>query len=252
MRTRLIFTVLISAAFVAFSGDECVESGSLSAVAPAEGATVVFIDAGPGFLTVTGHDDLNEVQATGKACTSRANLLEKTGLVASREEDRIIIEAQFPKRIRRGTRCTIDITVKVPAGLKVEIKDGAGKIRVREVAGVLIDDGSGDIKVTTIGGDVEIEDDVGEISVRGVTGSVTVDDGQDDLAIQRVDGDVVVTEDGSGAIFIVDVKGSVLIENDGTGKIQVEQIGGNFTVIDNAAGAINHQRVTGTVKIPRM
>ncbi len=251
MRTGLMMAVLVGIALVGFPGQQCEYSEPRSAAVAAEGATTVQIEAGAGFLHVTGKSGLSEVRATGKACASRESLLEKVELVARRDGDRIVIETKFPKRMGRGHNCSLDLTVEVPAELMVEIEDGSGRIKVTDVAGVLIDDGSGEIKVATISGDVRISDGSGEINVRSVTGSVTIRDGSGEIAVQRVDGDVVVTDDGSGEIVVIDVGGSVRVENDGSGDIRAEQIAGDFSVLDDGSGSIDHTGVGGRVKLPR-
>ncbi len=251
MRTGLMVAVLVGAGCAVFSGQQCEYSAPRSALVAAEGATTVQIDAGAGFLVVSGQSGLGEVRATGKACASRESLLEDVELVTRRDGDRIVIETRFPKRLGRGNNCSLELTVEVPAELMVEINDGSGEIEVTNVASLLIDDGSGEIKVATISGDVKISDGSGEIDVHGVTGSVTVQDGSGEITVQRVDGDVVVTDDGSGDISVIDVGGSLLVEDDGSGGIRAEQIGGDFTVLDDGSGGIDHKDVAGTVKIPR-
>lgn len=74
----------------------------------------------------------------------------------------------------------------------VEIDDGSGEIRIINVTGnVEISDGSGEIYVRKIDGDVIVSDGSGDINISIVSQDVeVVDDGSGDCRITKVDGRV--------------------------------------------------------------
>jgi hypothetical protein len=65
---------------------------------------------------------------------------------------------------------------------------------------VHVTDGSGNLLIENVGGDVTVNDGSGDINVRNVTGSFTV------------------KSDGSGNIYVTDIRGSVIVQNDGSGE----------------------------------
>jgi len=72
-----------------------------------------------------------------------------------------------------------------------------------------IEDGSGSIKVSGVGGNIAIDDGSGGITVKGVAGSVTVDDGSGSIDVSDVEEDLIIVDDGSGGLDFSNIGGRV-------------------------------------------
>jgi len=203
-----------------------------------DGVSSFEINAGGGSLVITGVEDLHQilVTATIKVPDEDDNdaqeIIEK-GLRLSLEKasDEARLEAYFESR-SWGWRDspTIDLDVQVPHGLAlvvddgsgsmkiidansdIRIDDGSGSVRIEGASSVDIDDGSGSITIVSVSGDVNIEDGSGSITVQQVGGSVTIDDGSGSINVEDVEHDLVIVDDGSGGLNATNVRG--VIDND--------------------------------------
>jgi len=252
MRIRRIagvMSVVLAVAAVAGAGGDCPHTAALEAVVDAQGAAIVRIKAGAGFLHVVGRAGLEEVQAMGTACASDEKLVGKIEIDAHRRGDEVVIETRIPDRAWRGGTARLDLTVEMPESLAVRIWDGSGEMEVSGVASAWIEDGSGEVHITDIAGDLTVKDGSGEILVTDIAGNVTVDDGSGEIRVERAMGDVTL-EDGSGEITVLGVEGSVRVLDDSSGDIRAEDVGGDFVVEDDGSGDIVHRGVIGRVRVP--
>ena len=174
------------------------------------------IEAGAGPLTVQGDD--------GDAIRVEAGIYQRS----ANDDYRLVLEADGEDGARLvadaassmfGSSDYIDLSIRVPRSMQLRIDDGSGSIRVSSIGGdVEIDDGSGSITAEELGGDINVEDGSGSISIKGVAGDVTIDD-------------------GSGSIDVRDVAGTVTV-SDGSGSITVEDAG-DFELLDDGSGSVN-------------
>lgn len=244
--------LLGSAALASAADDECEFSEPRQAVLEVGDATELRIDASAGFLRVIGSDDLGQVIVDGTACAARARDLEGIRLETGRRGAHLLVEVDLPDVDWSWNRyARLDLTVRVPSTLALDIEDGSGEIEIRGAGRTRIDDGSGGIDVRDLHGDLTIEDGSGEIDVENVRGRVTVtEDGSGSITIVGVVGDVHIDEDGSGSISIRDVTGSVRIREDGSGSIRVADVSGDFIVDRDGSGGISVDRIGGRVETP--
>ena len=85
----------------------------------------------------------------------------------------------------------IDLTISLPARLKLGINDGSGSMTVSGIDGdVTIEDGSGDIEVNGLKGNLKIDDGSGSIRIENVAKNVSIRDGSGSINIRHVGGDV--------------------------------------------------------------
>jgi len=204
---------------------------------------VMTFDVGAGFLRINGvGGDRIEVTAVIEADSGDYELsLERKGdsavLVAKVEPWAAIFLAEWPR---------IDLTVKVPSHLKLDIDDGSGYIAVSDMrAQVEIDDGSGGVVVRSLLGDLDIEDGSGDIDVSGVTGKIEIKDGSGAIRVENVTGDVSI-RDGSGAMAVKNVDGHVTIR-DGSGAIDVSQVKRGLTIRDSGSGDLRTSEIEGGI-----
>jgi DUF4097 and DUF4098 domain-containing protein YvlB len=135
----------------------------------------------------------------------------------------------------------INLEVSVPKGMDVVIDDGSGSIKVSNLDGELtIDDNSGSVVVSNINNNVSIDDGSGSLSIDGVTGNLVIDDGSGSVELKNIGGSVEI-EDGSGSIHAKVIGGDFTLD-DGSGDVVIKELSGDFDLIDDGSGSI---RVNG-------
>ena len=192
------------------------------------------------------------VSASGRACASSAALLERTQIRTTREGNNARVFVQIPDEpgdLDDGGYATLDLTVHVPAGLRIEITDTSGDIDAQGIQLARITDSSGDIEVRDTAGDLEVGDSSGDLSFTRIDGALTVSDSSGDLQVDTAKS-VRVVRDSSGDLRIVRVSGDVIIENDSSGDITVDDIGGNVEVVADSSGERRIEHVKGTIRQP--
>ena len=133
---------------------------------------------------------------------------------------------------RHSKETMINLTIRVPEGLPLDIEDGSGLIKLSGIAGVKIVDGSGAIEVSNIKGSLDIKDGSGLISAKNIQSFIKITDGSGEIKISTVTGDVTIT-DGSGAIELDSIVGNVVV-SDGSGAIEIESVEGAVEVSDGS------------------
>jgi hypothetical protein len=234
MRTKTLLAIpLLLAASSASAGPwGCDETAPRRASVSAAGATRIVVIGRAGSLRVKGQSGA-DVTASGTACASDKALLNDVKLTATRRGSEVEVEAVIPDRLGFGfSNASLDFEVALPADIPVVVKDGSGSLRIDNVAALDVTDGSG------------------EVEIRDVRGNVKVRDGSGSIEIENVSGDVVVV-DGSGSIGIRGVQRSVRIAEDGSGGIDVSDVRGDFVVERDGSGGVDYARVSGKVSIPR-
>jgi len=231
VKSKITFLILfVFCVSLAFSFEKT-ERMSLSA----DGIDKLVVDCGSGFLYVTGEDSLRgieveaEIIVKGKSEKDIENYVKNfVKLELKKQGSKAVLismfKNQFPN-INFRTR-VINLTVRVPKDMDVDVDDGSGEVKIAQIDGnIQIDDGSGEITVRDIRGDVEVDDGSGTVDVRNVTGSVTVDDGSGTIEVSDV-GENVKVSDGSGSIYIDGVGGDVIIKDDGSGSVKIKNVTG--------------------------
>lgn len=233
------------------TGDRCAFTADHSAAVELSGAKAVRIDAGSGALKVQGKADATEVSAEGKACASTATQLEQIRLTVEKVGDEIVVTAQTPAFIGfTGGSASLDLAVELPESLPVRVKDGSGDLQIRQVAGLELDDESGNAEISGINGDVRAVDDSGDLNISAVKGSVTLRDDSGNITVRDVGGSVLVEDDGSGDIRVDGVSGDVVVDRDGSGSIDARNVGGDLSVGDDGSGDITSHNVGGKTRVP--
>lgn len=253
-----------------FDDDDCRYTSPRKVGTAIAGVTKVVIHADAGSLKVDGTPGATQIVATGTACTSEDDFLERMTLTMRKSGSELHIDANIPKKnvIFGFFSARLDFAVTLPAGMPVDItddsgwmkvantgatliNDDSGSIEVRNVRGPLtIHDDSGSIEVDAVIGNVKIEDDSGEILVKNVNGNVEIDDDSGSMTIAHVEGSLRIRNDDSGSITAQNVRRDVTVDDDGSGSIDVADVGGNFTVGRKSSGSIDYARVAGKVSVP--
>ena len=247
-----IFALVVAPVAAEDYEDECRYSAPRQEVLEVDDSDELRIDADAGFLRVIGEPGLSEVIIDGTACASRETYLEDIELRTGRRGSSLTLDVDLPDIDWNWNRyARLDLVVRVPADLALDIEDGSGSIEIEGVGATRIDDGSGSIDVEGVRGDLSLTDGSGSIEVRDVEGSVTIDeDGSGSIQITGVTRDLDIDEDGSGSISIRDIGGNVRIREDGSGSIRAVEVMGDFIVDRDGSGGISVDGIGGRVEIP--
>jgi hypothetical protein len=222
------------------------------------------IKAGAGFLVVKGESGASDIRVEADLQVDEGNY--ELSLDVSGDTAELIADANTANKSNWfGDSPKIDLTVAIPANIKLNITDGSGSLTVTNVNGDLhIKDGSGSMEVTNIGGNAVIYDGSGSIEVKNIHGSLTIDDGSGSIDIRKVSNAIVIDdgsggmnivdagasvqiEDGSGSILIKGAKGHVIID-DGSGGIDLEDLEDGVTIIEAGSGGLSMTNVKGKVE----
>ncbi|MDP2560836.1 hypothetical protein [Psychrobium sp. 1_MG-2023] len=239
------------------------------------------IHAGSGSLTVVGEEGLTAIHVDAAITTSEDNEYKLT-LANHNGSARLVAKTDNSQWSQSHN--SIDLTVRMPKGMMLDINDGSGKITVSDLnnnlkindgsghidltninGAVNINDGSGGIKLDHSNGSVDINDGSGSIDLHEIGGAVTINDGSGQIEINHVTGNVGIN-DGSGSVLVNDISGNVRVD-DGSGDIDVSKVKGNVTISDGSgdidvsdansliirndgSGGISSRNIKGTVKIP--
>lgn len=268
---RLLLLIAFVPAFAAAS--ECRFTAQRDFDVDAAMLKTLALDLGSTDAIVEGVPGLAKVEVRGKACASEQAWLGDLSVDQQRSGDRLTLTPQRKRDTTaswfKSSYAYIDLTVRVPAALGVEIKSSSGDATVRGVAALDFRASSGDLGVHRIAGAVTIEvssgdvqgDDIGRVEVRRtasgdirlreVRGDVQVArSGSGDLTFDQIGGKVAIGSVGSGDVEVSRSGGDVSIDSIGSGDVNVNAIGGNFSVRAKGSGDIAHREVRGTVSLP--
>lgn len=195
------------------------------------------IETGSGSLVVIGESGLTEIQVTADIYTSKEHTDNyDLTLNESGKSGVLVAKNHSTSGFWVGSSPRIDVVIRVPEGLSLDIDDGSGHMEISDInAHVDIKDGSGGMVLKNIKGDTNINDGSGEIEVSEVNGNLNIIDGSGEISINEVRGDVKL-DDGSGTIYAKNIFGNADIE-DGSGDLTVKKITGVVTV-DDGSGSI--------------
>lgn len=224
--------------------DVCSYEKTVEFTVPVESIKQLEIEARAGSLVVQAAEGSTGISVVGSVCSSRQSELSGMDVLQSRDGNVLQLETLIPEfhgSLWTSRYAYIDLTVTIPPGLAVVVDDGSGALDVSGTGDLRIRDGSGEIKVHAIAGNVVIQDGSGELSVEDVDGSVEVRDGSGAVDISYVMGDVDV-EDGSGTLRIAQVGGSVGI-HDGSGSIDVRDVQREVVIHEDGSGSLDMRRV---------
>jgi hypothetical protein len=231
MRMRLFAVSLVLVASGARAGWDCDHTAPRRVSAPLTGVSHIKVIGRAGTLRVAGRPGVREVVATGTACSSEKNFLNEIQLRAEQSGSVLRIEAVIPERnsIFGWGGAKLDFEVTVPDSIAIDVHDGSGDLEIENVGPLRVVDGSGELRIRGVNGNLDVQDGSGELTIAGVHGDVKVEDGSGGMTITRVDRNVTIV-DGSGSIEASDIHGDFTVEEDGSGGIDYERVGGKVTI----------------------
>ena len=202
----------------------------------AEGVETLQVEAGAGSLDITGVAGtdiaVDALIRVPDADVDEAQEIIREHLVLSLDRDGSIadLKAYFEDLSRFGDSPGVDLEVRLPEGMFLNVKDGSGSLEIRNVRGdIELDDGSGSVRMVDVGGRLTINDGSGSIIIEGAGGDVAIVDGSGSVTVARVQGSVTL-EDGSGSIDVSEIAGDLVVPEDGSGSLDYSAIAGRVDV----------------------
>ena len=253
MRGLSVFLLLL-APLAAFASDQCQYQAPRHLQADLAGVRSVQIDVNSYDLHVTGSDGTKGLDLTGRACASAQAMLEKLTVTQHREGDRLVIELgsdrHFSFSMFGNTYSNLDVTVKLPSNLPLQVEVGSGDADVTGVAQLDSHVGSGDLHVHRIAGRFSTSVGSGDVDADGIGSLEAGSVGSGDLKARSIKGDAQVGTIGSGDVRLSDVGGSVHADTVGSGDLSVEDVGGDLHLGAKGSGDVNYHGVKGKVSVP--
>ncbi|MFC1688516.1 hypothetical protein ACFL07_02520 [Pseudomonadota bacterium] len=217
-------------------------------------ASQLNIDARAGDLKVTGDAHSSEAVIEATICASEEDWADESWLKLESGKT-AMISVHDPRDGNSSwydnESFSVDLTISVPAGLALSIRDSSGPLSVQGSGDLTIQDSSGDIDVRDIQGMVSIEDSSGDIDLRQVEGDLVIEgDSSGNISGTDIRGSVLVKQDSSGNIRFENVQDDFIVERDSSGNIVADTIGGDFRVLKDGSGSIQSRNVSGKIDIP--
>ncbi len=268
----LLFMFLLGLVPALAAANECKFTAQHDFDVDAAGLDTVAFVLGSTDVTVEGVPGLAKVEVRGKACASDQAWLADLTVDQQRSGDRVTLTPHSRHSDMgwfHSSYAYIELHVRVPAKLAIDIQDSSGDADVRNVAALTFNASSGDLRVDRIAGLLAVEvssgdvngGDVGSLDVRRTSsGDFTLHDvhgdvkvaraGSGDLAFDKVGGSVGIGSVGSGDVSASHVGRDVTVDSIGSGDVSVDTVGGNFSVRAKGSGDVHHRDVRGTVSVP--
>jgi hypothetical protein len=249
----LLCACLVSSGLQA--SDYCEYEKNIDQTLDLKGSEELVVMAGAGDLRITGVKGSNDAQISGRVCVSEEEWLEQSGVGTSGGK-RAEITVDLPDTDDGGSwsgdnYAYLDLELEVPEGIRLDVRDSSGDIRMEGVGAVTVQDSSGDMNIAHASGPVSIKDSSGEIDVSDINGDVTIEsDSSGDIVGKNIAGKVLVESDSSGDIEFSDVGEDFVVERDSSGNISANRVGGDFRVLRDGSGEIDATDVDGAVDIP--
>lgn len=253
-------SLLIPLALLPFAAhaDDCRFSAERALDIEAAGLTTLHLDAAAGDLDIRAEPGLTHIEVRGRACNNDEISVAEMQLRGQRTGQEATVAVVIPEAgsslsLFGYRNAYMDVRVRMPAGVKLDLRDSSGESRIAGLrAGLDFTDSSGDIVIDDVGGGIEISDSSGDIEARRIKGDITIrSDSSGDIDIAGVEGNVLVREDSSGEIDIRDVVGNAEVERDSSGDIGFDTIGGGARVGADGSGDIRASKVRGDFTVER-
>jgi len=127
----------------------------------------------------------------------------------------------------RGLELWADVTILVPSGSELEVKNGVGQVIAKNVAGEL-----------------ELATRSGGISAEGTDGTLQIATGSGEIEVARSRGEEIQIATGSGNVTVEDVDGEEIQVATGSGDINVSMIRGRSAQFATGSGDIEARAIS--------
>ncbi|HEX7121896.1 MAG TPA: DUF4097 family beta strand repeat-containing protein, partial [Gemmatimonadaceae bacterium] len=238
------------------------------------------VTRGAWFGIVIPQGDVTVSQATGNQVEVRAEKVRGArndiGFVVVRNGDDVLICAVYDdddecsergvrtSRRWRGTSPRLEVTIRLPAGVRVRAQTGHGDVAVTNAGSdAHASSGNGEVRVNGAAGEVTAASGNGRVTVENARGPVRASSGNGDITVRTSVGPVTASS-GNGDLFVTmdTLRGDDDMEfTTGNGRIvltipanfsgEIDASTGNGSVVTDfpiqVTGRISRTRVRGTI-----
>lgn len=203
-------------------------------------------ETGAGSLEIIGVEGLTQIKLVADIYSNKDSNDNKLILTLEKKANKAKLKADFEQSGFNNYSPYIDLKLQVPANLALDIDDGSGAILISKMtADINVKDGSGELIING-GNNVSIDDGSGDIEVSKISGNLTIDDGSGAIKVTDIRGNIAI-DDGSGNIEVANVQSPVTI-TDGSGDINVFNTKG-LTILAAGSGDVKFNKIDGPVSM---
>lgn len=142
---------------------------------------------------------------------------------------------------RRRPVLYVDVTLRVPKGVAVTVRNEVGRVTGRGVASDLtVETAAADVKIADAGGDVRIDTGSGDVAIRGAAARTLVNTGSGDVVVERAAAGVSV-ETGSGDVRVARAEAGARVHT-GSGEIRLSDVAGPID-LGTGSGDVTGERL---------
>jgi lia operon protein LiaG len=138
-----------------------------------------------------------------------------------------------------GLEAAANLLISIPAGRKVGVRLGVGKMEVSNVDGTLdLDAASGSVSARGTRGSLSIDTGSGDVRVESANGKVSLDTGSGDVTITTLKNGVLDIDTGSGSVTGSGVEASRVSIETGSGDIRLTGIAAPQLDLETGSGSV--------------
>lgn len=138
-----------------------------------------------------------------------------------------------------GLEAAANLTITIPAGRRVWIRLGVGRMKVSNVEGTLhLDAASASVTTERTRGALSIDTGSGDIRVAGAEGSVSLDTGSGEVTVTTHKNGQLYVDTGSGSVTASGVEASELRIDAGSGDIRLQSIAAPVLDLETGSGSV--------------
>jgi DUF4097 and DUF4098 domain-containing protein YvlB len=205
-----------------------------------------------GSVTVTPADTDRILVDVAKSITAAdqasADELAKTfnySIVEEAGRFRVISNYNRDENRRQGRRFKTSLTIKVPKRSVLTVNNRYGEVEVSDIAGdQQIENGFGATLLSRINGAVDVKSRNDRVAVEDITGATKISNQFGGVEARRISGNLEV-EHRNGEVNVEEIKGNAQISNQ-FGSIEVTRVDGNAT-IENRFHYVKLEDVKGVI-----
>ena len=138
-----------------------------------------------------------------------------------------------------GLEAWADVHLMMPAGARVKLNVGVGKVTLTNVNGTIsAQTASGDIEASGTGGSLTLDTGSGDVTLTGHNGPLGVDTGSGDIVLRDVKTDALSLDTGSGDVRVAGLTATELKVDTGSGDVTVSDAAVGVVHVDTGSGDI--------------
>ena len=148
-----------------------------------------------------------------------------------------------------GLEAAANVKVMIPAGKKVRLNVGVGKVDVSNVDGdIWVNAAGADLTTSHTKGSLTLDTGSGTADITDANGSVNLDSGSGDVTLNGVKGSLLNIDSGSGEIKADAISVDRLDLDSGSGDVTFSKVSARQITIDSGSGEVD-LGLTGNVDV---